>query len=295
MRRKFLFGCLILFSACIVIAAIAGGAGLLFVQTRSQPDEKNQTLYRGISYVRDIRQSPRPLVVHVVKVKLRADGIRFLVTPGDPNAERSLQARKTSQFLQEFGVQLAVNGDGISPSYYNHPLDYYPHVGDPVEPLGFAASEGLIYSDNPDNEPVLYISRKNRARFNSPLGGIYNAISGFSMLLEKGKPVQGLEADIHPRTALALDKNRRYLIIVVVDGRQPGVSDGVKLSEMADIVLSHEGFDAMNMDGGGSSTLVMQDRDGKPKVLNSPIHKNIPGEERPVGNHLGIFAQSADE
>jgi exopolysaccharide biosynthesis protein len=82
---------------------------------------------------------------------------------------------------------------------------------------------------------------------------------------------------------------------VVIDGRQPGVSEGVNLSEMAEIVLSHGGVDAMNMDGGGSSTLVMQDRDGQPRILNSPIHKNIPGEERPVGNHLGTFVQPVDD
>jgi hypothetical protein len=45
------------------------------------------------------------------------------------------------------------------------------------------------------------------------------------------------------------------------------------------------------MDGGGSSTLVFEGLFGTSKVVNSPIHGSIPGWERPVGNHLGIFAK----
>ena len=292
MRRKFIFGCLLLFISCGLAVGLLGGAGLITYRARSQPDEKNQALFEGITYVRDTRQSPRPVVIHIVKVNLRAPGIGFLVTPGNREADQTLKARTTSQFLQEFGLQLAVNGDGSDPSHYNNPLDYYPHLGDPVDPTGFAASKGVVYSDNPNNEPVLYISRRNRARFNSPLGGIYNAISGFSMIVKDGKPLPGLDAGLHPRTALALDKRRRQLIIVVVDGRQSGFSRGATLAELADIVIAHGGYDAMNMDGGGSSTLVMQGENGEPVLLNSPIHKGIPGEERPVSNHLGIFAQS---
>jgi len=46
---------------------------------------------------------------------------------------------------------------------------------------------------------------------------------------------------------------------------------------------------AMAMDGGGSSTLVVEDDDGSPIILNTPIDNYIPGRERPVGNHLGIY------
>lgn len=294
MRRRLLVGCFILIIACVITTGLLGGAGLFLYSARSQPEETNQTLYQGITYIRDTRQSPRPMVVHVAKVNLRAPGIDFLVTPGDPEKDRSLEARTTSEFLQAFDLQLAVNGDGSEPSHYNNPLDFYPHAGDPVEPLGLAASRGTVYSENPDNEPVLYVSRRNRARFNSPLGGIYNAISGFSMLLVDGKPVLPADRVVHPRTVLALDKQRRNLIIVVVDGRQPGYSEGATLAEMAEIVIAFGGYDAMNMDGGGSSTLVKQSENGQPALLNAPIHKNIPGEERPVGNHLGIFAQPAN-
>jgi len=47
----------------------------------------------------------------------------------------------------------------------------------------------------------------------------------------------------------------------------------------------------MSLDGGGSSTVVIEGKDGKPEILNSPIDIYIPGRERPVGNHLGIYVK----
>jgi hypothetical protein len=43
------------------------------------------------------------------------------------------------------------------------------------------------------------------------------------------------------------------------------------------------------MDGGGSSTLVVEGKDGLPQILNTPIDNLVPGRERAIGNHLGIF------
>jgi hypothetical protein len=45
----------------------------------------------------------------------------------------------------------------------------------------------------------------------------------------------------------------------------------------------------MSLDGGGSSTMVIEGRDGGPRVLNTLIDEGIPGRERAVANHLGIF------
>jgi len=78
---------------------------------------------------------------------------------------------------------------------------------------------------------------------------------------------------------------------VVVDGRQPGYSLGVTLSELAEIMIFHGGYNALNLDGGGSSTLVVEGALGSPKILNSPFNHGIPGRQRSVGSHLGIYAK----
>ncbi len=97
------------------------------------------------------------------------------------------------------------------------------------------------------------------------------------------------DAKPQPRTAIGYSRNGRYLYLVVVDGRQAFYSEGMTLRELADWMISRGAQYAMNLDGGGSSTMVVQDRDGRPRLLNSPIDNYLPGRERPVANHLGIF------
>ena len=110
------------------------------------------------------------------------------------------------------------------------------------------------------------------------------------MLVVKGEVAPDLDdVGLDPRTALGINRNGRYLYIVVVDGRQPFYSDGASFADLAELLRKQGAFIAMSLDGGGSSTLVVEGQDGLPKILNSPIDNYIPGRERPVGNHLGIY------
>ncbi len=294
-KKPFLFFFIV--SLCALVTAIIIGGLIAFGNVswlpRTQPQPSSQALFQGVKYNREIRGSPRLMVIHVVTVDLRSDGIRLLVTPGDAKADLPLKARTTSKFLDDFNLQIAINGGGFSPWHSNHFWDYYPHNNDPVEPLGYAASQGTIYSENNPDQPVLYISRTNQARFGSPQGKIFNAIAGNQMLLQNGQVQSALDDESEPRSAIGLDKRGKFLILVVVDGRQPGYSLGATLEELAEILLDYGAYTAMNLDGGGSSSLVMQNGI-RARMLNSPVNHGIPGWERPVGNHLGIFAKPPD-
>lgn len=81
----------------------------------------------------------------------------------------------------------------------------------------------------------------------------------------------------HPRTAVANLKDGKFLMMTV-DGRQPGVSVGMTLQELAEYLLSLGAVDAMNLDGGGSTTMFL---DGK--VVNTPSDKD---GERKVGDAI---------
>lgn len=278
-------------SVIILFLTLAIGGIILGFKFRSSQIPEERELFQGVNYEREVYQSPRSMVVHIVRVDLHANGIRTLITPGEPKDDLPLKARTTSQFLDEFNVQIAINGDGFNPWHSNTILNYYPHVGDPVDTIGFAASNGTVYSHDTDNEPTIYISPANRSRINLQIGRIHNAISGNMLLVQNGNPLKVPHSDLGPRTAVALDKANRYLIIFIVDGRQPRYSKGIRLAELAEVIIDHGGYTAVNLDGGGSTTLVVEDADGAPKILNSPINFRIPGWERPVGNHLGIFAK----
>jgi len=59
-----------------------------------------------------------------------------------------------------------------------------------------------------------------------------------------------------PRTMAGIDERGR-LLLVTVDGRQPGVGEGVTLQEGAHLMQSLGAVDAMNLDGGGSTAMVV--------------------------------------
>ena len=284
---KIFFWTLMLLSLCV-------GGYLLYDRGRPAPVPMKQELYEGVTYRRIVEYLPRPLIAHVIKIDTKTARLSFLVTPPDSKGDMPLNARTTSQFLDEFGVQIAINGDGFSPWWSRSPADYYPHVGDPVTPWGLTASKGDIYTEGVPKEigvePTLYISRRNALSFNRRPGNVFNAISGDRMLVEQGKVVDGLDdSELDPRTAVGLNKNGRYLILIVVDGRQPFYSDGATFVKLAELLIAQGANIAMSLDGGGSSTLVIEGDNGEPVIMNSPIDNYIPGRERPVANHLGIY------
>jgi hypothetical protein len=285
----------------LVIAAVAAwlaGGFFYWRDHRPQPSNEQVELYDGITYLRDVRRQPRPLVIHVVRIDLAAPGLSFLVTPGDPVDGHEVRAQTVSQFLGKHDLQLAINGDFFWPWWYRSILDYYPHTNDPTGVNGFAASRGAVYSEEePDDpRPTLFLSQDNQAGIDRPIGAVYNAISGLPLIVANGRISDQIKPDeyyagVHPRTAVGLDRERKTLLLFVIDGRQPNYSEGLTLPELAQLAIDYGADAAFNLDGGGSSTLVIEDRQGRPQVLNSPIHAPVPGVERPVGNHLGVWVE----
>lgn len=84
-------------------------------------------------------------------------------------------------------------------------------------------------------------------------------------------------SDYHPRTAIAKLKSGQILLITV-DGRQPGESTGMSLTMLADLLLEFGTVEAINLDGGGSTTMVI-----KNKLVNKPSDAT---GERPVSDAI---------
>ena len=206
----------------VVILALAGGYRL-YEGERPAPIPLKKQLYEGVTYRRIVNYAPRLLIAHVLVIDRRIARPRLFVTPPDRLDGPPLLARTTSAFMLEYGVQIAVNGDGFFPWWSRSPADYYPHAGDPVSPNGFAASNGLIYSRGAGEppEPTLYVSRRGEISFTRIPNRVQQAISGDRMVVLQGKPVQGLDAVTpNPRTAIGISKNGRWIYLVVIDGRQ---------------------------------------------------------------------------
>lgn len=122
-------------------------------------------------------------------------------------------------------------------------------------------------------------------RFTGAPAGITEMIAGDPHLLRAGNslaPFAGtVAAERHPRTAIGQTADRRILL-VTVDGRQPGYSAGMTLVELTDLMARLGARDAINLDGGGSTTMVVNGR-----VVNRPSDAT---GERPVANAVGVAA-----
>jgi exopolysaccharide biosynthesis protein len=248
-----------------------------------------QTLFPGIIYRRDAISDPRLAMMHIVTIDLTKSGIKALVTP-------QTGARTTSEFLQEFKLQLAVNASYFHPFYERSPWDYSPRTGQTTNPIGEVISNGDRYSPSEADWPSLCISGNNIAKIvvrQACPSGTMNAVAGREVLVANGKPVDKIfEANKdrpYSRVAVAVDKKGEKLWLIIVDGKQPLYSEGLTKVELAAIIAKLGVDKAINLDGGGSTTLVMATNNGA-KVLNAPMRAKLPMNERPVSNHIGFYA-----
>jgi hypothetical protein len=133
------------------------------------------------------------------------------------------------------------------------------------------------------------------------LSGVAEALGTGPMLVREGKPHETkarMSEQLHPRTAIGW--NDQHLFLVVADGRQTGLSVGARLSEVADFLVVLGCSEAINMDGGVSTTLMLNGQ-----TINSPsfgintprVGPPNPGRQRPIKNAIVILRKlpTADE
>ena len=165
-------------------------------------------LYEGVTYRRIVRFFPRFMIVHLLEIDTKTRGLQFFVTqPDHPDADAPLAARTTSQFLEETGAQIAVNGDGFFPWWSNSPADYYPHVGDPITPNGYTASYGKIYARLPeDADPVLLGAAMLGASAAGAYPDLKGAMEGMASEAKLFEPAEGDTAALHHRRYAAFTR-----------------------------------------------------------------------------------------
>jgi hypothetical protein len=114
-------------------------------------------------------------------------------------------------------------------------------------------------------------------------------VGGVPILMRDGRLLNDWQAEgarqrfaekRHPRTAVGLRPDGAW-VFAVVDGRQPSLSIGMTLKELADTMASLGCVSALNLDGGGSSAMILDGR-----LMNSPSDA---GKERPVSDAIMIM------
>ncbi|MFG1946846.1 phosphodiester glycosidase family protein [Nonomuraea sp. NPDC048826] len=112
------------------------------------------------------------------------------------------------------------------------------------------------------------------------------AVGGNWVLVKDGQAQHSTDQSAHPRTAVGFTADGKKMILLTVDGRQAD-SRGVTLDELAAMMVELGAADALNLDGGGSSTMLAREPgQADVQVENSPSD----GGEREVPNGLALYA-----
>lgn len=175
-------------------------------------------------------------------------------------------------------LELAVNA-----SFFNAPAsrevmgkDVHYFKGNPAYPVAWLVSDsrrihGHVKSSSPS--PSLVVYKDNRVEIVSSFYGsneVREAVSGSELLVEYAQIVASDNPLLHPRTAVGLNAERTELMLVVIDGRRENWSRGVTLKELAQIMYDLGAHYALNLDGGGSSTMVERVSGNNYRIVNRP-------------------------
>lgn len=229
----------------------------------------------GVRYLH--RSTPEPKEIHALLVDLSRPEISLRAT------RENESGRTTSSFSNLVGAVAAINGD-----FYN--------TNGSFDPVGLAVGEGMIWSTDSVGHRFLAcsavkeceIDTTNQAR--SADASWVSAVGGNVLLVNEGAVVQSESDDTacgsfctvpHPRTAAGLSADGLTLILVVVEGRQTPLL-GMSLSRLAELMLELGASVALNLDGGGSSAMVVSGARVSGRPSNEP-------SERSVANHLAVL------
>lgn len=278
----------------LILLAVAGGEAVVRGQAKTPQAEPGKEIafeketdwrraFDGIDEMKLRVKEPRLMCIYVVRIALDTPGLELVSTRDNGELPEETDGVFTSTFLKQEKCQVAINAGVFS--------QVTDTEGKGKNILGLHISRGKLVSPWEAGYQAIGFGKGNDANIlrNDPMdySTIETAVSGFKVVLWEGKVRQGDET-IHPRTLVGLSKDRKQMFWMVIDGRQRGHSEGATKTESGQLLKQLGADSALNLDGGGTTTLVMQGADGSPKLVNRPIHGGTPGRERPSASHLGV-------
>jgi hypothetical protein len=241
-----------------------------------------EPLTDGIEYARASLVVPRLLKCHALRIDLRHPGLELVVNPSAEVEPGWVKSAFPTSWLRSVDAVAAINATPFSPEAI------FP--GTAVKLEGLAVSGGSEWAAKMHNLDALVQRTNGQVQFlrgGDSVPDTQIGVGGFLMTLRGGTNV----GESSPRDAAAtvgVSADGRWMYWLVVDGGQPGYSEGATPRETAEILRQLGASDALNLDGGSSSTLVTATGWSGAQVRNRPRHPAYSGLQRPVGNVLAV-------
>jgi hypothetical protein len=176
------------------------------------------------------------------------------------------------------GPPVPADGDGVERDFL---VDVATCSEEPLTRDGGVVLSAAPATDEATMLLALAPGTPMRLRWTFGWADVFDAIGGGPLLLQDGVPTGQCNSGcgIQPRTGVGVTATGRILL-VVVDGRKPRWSIGVSATELAAIMRELGAVTALNLDGGGSTTMVVNG-----EVVNRPSD----GHERAISNAILIL------
>lgn len=250
---------------------------------------------------------PGPVAGVLVKVDLNDPRVRVAVALADdrdPDGDGPCvgQLETTSQVARKHDFDVTINASFFAApatrEMAGEKIHYF--VGNCGWPQGWHFSNGKLHSkpNTASLRATMIVHRNGKISLADAVQALpadtQFAVSGNAMMLKNGVSTPPVKDEArHPRSAVGLSVDARTLYILAIDGRQESHSRGVTLGELANIFIQVGAHNAINLDGGGSSSLVIKDPGtGAFAIANQPSDLStlkLPVRfERPVVDVLGI-------
>jgi len=249
---------------------------------------------------------PRVNTVYFLKINLKDPRVEFFVK----QTERTELAEGTltlpDSLMKDSTILALVNANAFAKmrSIPDAPGKSGWYSGRKVDIQGLVVADGKQISPDQSDRLAFWIDNKDRPHIGHPKPNakVKQAVADwFSPLLIDGKVVVGeqdndvskldeqdkkntkIDMSLHPRTMIGFDDKGKWLLLVVVDGRQQNYSIGMSLREQAELMRAKGCTQAINLDGGGSSIMMIRDSKNI-TTLNRPSE----AEHRPVPVMIGV-------
>ncbi|MEO8385272.1 MAG: phosphodiester glycosidase family protein [Betaproteobacteria bacterium] len=250
---------------------------------------------------------PGPVAGVLVKVNLADPRVRVAVALADDRDPDGAgpcvgQLDTTSQVARKHNFDITINASFFAAPTVREIAGQKVHyfVGNCAWPEGWHYSKGKLYGEPKTARfrATMVVHRDKTVTLVDALDVLPTdtqfAVSGSAMMLKNGMVTPPANDELrHPRSAVGLSADARTLYLIAVDGRQEPHSRGVTLTELANVLIQFGARNAINLDGGGSTSLVIKDpASGAFTIANQPSDTSVLKlplrVERPVVDVVGI-------
>ena len=242
----------------------------------------------GLTYSKRVYrdQDGKPVVAYVMEADpTKVDILNATPNYGDVIHNVKATTAAAMKSMEKAGIQV---WGGVNADFFRINGDYSPQ--------GLCIKQGKVLSAVNDR-PWFGMTKDGKAvmgtaaDYSKYAGKLQEAVGGSAILLRNGLVenvgyLSASKADRHPRTVVGVREDGTVLLIAI-DGRQPAISNGASLADLAGILLELGAVDGINLDGGGSTTFITTNGQGKYTVRNSPSD----GSLRNVYNSLVVAAK----